>query len=180
MCIRCLQGIQYPIPSKHVEAVTCFFVGSAMRFSTDQGLSIYDHFNSLRNVASRMLQPHVVPSVDPGRCELTKHSGRGFGPRDVQVNLQVCYIENTSIPGLGFEEICTGCVQYKMTVCYYLYYCCNCHSFMSRYRPSSGSCLELRAHPKINAPVRAVRGLEITKPVCRDSQLGWYGFVFQR
>ena len=94
-CIPCLQGIQYPIPSQHVEAVICFFVGSAMRYSTDQSLSVYDHFNSLRNVASRMLQPHVAPPVEPESCELANYSGRGYGPRDLKVNLQVSKIENT-------------------------------------------------------------------------------------
>ena len=65
--MHCLQGIQYPIPSKHVEEVICFFVGSAMHYSTNQSLSIYDRFNALRKVASRMLQPHVAPSVEPAQ-----------------------------------------------------------------------------------------------------------------
>ena len=114
-CIPCLQGIQYPIPAQHKEAVICFFVGSVMRYTTDQSLSVYEHFNALRNVASCMLQPHVAPSVEPGRCELTSHSGREYGPRDgsrdLKVNLQVWKIENTWNLEPIFEATCTRCLQ---------------------------------------------------------------------
>ena len=101
-CIHFLQGIQYPIPSTRVEAVICFFVGSAMRYTTGQSLSIYDHFDALRKVVSRMLQPHVAPSFEPGRYGLTHRSGRGYGPRDFKVGLQVSKINYKSVLGQIF------------------------------------------------------------------------------